>query len=198
VDLILRAAELQRQAHCIIRTLKLKERWEGVGKVTFSGSSVFGLMVQPNIDMEVYTDQPRPRSGFEVVGQIADIPGIRRVNFRNQLDDPEDPGLYWYVQYRDGLGQDWSIDTWLVPRDHPSEVRPHRFAAAMRQRLDDELRLRILEIKYRSHRNRLGARGIDIYKAVLRDGIETYEGLERWLEQNPPKKLEDWMPSGTG
>lgn len=194
MNLMLRASKLQQQAHCVIRTLKLRERWEEVGDVTFSGSSIFGLMIQPNIDMEVYTDAARPGAGFNVVAEIADIPGIRRVNFRNQLDDSEDPGLYWYLQYRDGLGQDWSIDTWLVPRDSPLPVYPGRFAEAMCERLNDELRCRILEIKYRSHRNDLGSRGIDVYKAVLHDGIETYDGFVKWLEQNPAKRFEPWMP----
>ena len=194
MNLMLRASELQKQAHCAIRTLKLRERWEQVGDVTFSGSSVFGLMVQPNIDMEVYTDTPRPGAGFEVVAEIADVPGIIRVKFRNQLEDPEDPGLYWYMQYRDGLGEDWSIDTWLVPRDHPLPVYPGRFAEAMCKRLNDELRCRILEIKYTSHRDSLGSRGIDVYKAVLRDGIETYDEFVKWLEKNPAKKFEYWMP----
>jgi hypothetical protein len=194
MDLILRASELQEQAQQVIRTLGLEERWGEVGEVTFSGSAVFGLMVQPNIDMEVHTDEPRPSAGFEVIIGIADIAGVRRVNFRNQLDDPGDPGLYWVVQYHDDLGGDWSIDTWLVPRDHPSPIRPDRFAAAMCRRLNDPLRLRILEIKYANCCCGLGAKGIDIYKAVLRDGIETYEQFVTWIERNPRKGLEDWMP----
>lgn len=51
MNLILRAMELQKQAHCVVRTLKLRERWEKIGDVTFSSSSAFGLMVQPNIDI---------------------------------------------------------------------------------------------------------------------------------------------------
>lgn len=56
--LLQQAAEYQQQARRVTRTLKLRERWEKIGDVTFSGSSAFGLMVQPNIDVEVYTDSP--------------------------------------------------------------------------------------------------------------------------------------------
>ena len=194
MNLVLRASELQRQAHRVIRTLGLKERWQEVGDVNFSGSFRFGLMVQPNIDMEVYTDEPRPGTGFQVIAAIAEIPGIRRVNFRNQLDDVGDPGLLWYVQYGDRLGRDWSIDSWLVPRDHPFAGLPGRFADAMCERLSDELRLRILEIKYEIQCNEQRARSIEVYKAVLRDGIETYDEFMEWLEKNPAKRVEDWMP----
>ncbi len=194
MDLIARASELQEQAHGVIRLLQLRERWSELGEVTFSGSSRFGLMVAPNIDMEVYADRPRPSAGFQVIAGIAEIPGVRRVRFKNQLDDPEDPGLYWYIQYRDRLGQDWSIDTWLIPSDHPLAMHTDRFAEAMCQRLDDDLRRTILQIKHESRCRNADTRSIEIYKAVLRDGIGTYDAFERWLEQNPPRKLEDWMP----
>ena len=116
------------------------------------------------------------------------------MNFRNQLDDPEDPGLYWYIQYHDDLGQDWLIDTWLVSRNGPLAYHTDRFADAMCGRLNDELRSRILEIKYESHCNNLRSRGIDVYKAVLRDGVKTYGEFEKWLEKNPTDGLECWMP----
>jgi hypothetical protein len=194
MDLIAQASELQKQAHDVIRLLQLRERWAEVGEVTFLGSARFGLMVAPNIDMEVYADRPRPSAGFQVIAGIAEIPGVRRVRFKNQLDDPEDPGLFWYIQYRDRLGQDWSIDTWLIPRDHPLAMHADRFAEAMCERLDDALRRRILQIKHESRRRNADTRSIEIYKAVLRDGIGTYDEFERWLGKHPAKKLEDWMP----
>jgi len=194
MDLIARASELQEQAHDVIHRLQLKERWAEVGEVTFSGSSQFGLMVAPNIDMEVYADQPRPSAGFQVIAGIAEIPGVRRVRFKNQLDDPEDPGLFWWIQYRDELGQDWSIDTWLIPSDHPFAMVSARFAEAMCEKLDDRSRRTILQIKHEIRCRDLDTRSIEIYKAVLRDGVSTYAGFETWLAEHPPKKLEDWMP----
>jgi hypothetical protein len=194
MDLIVRASELQKQAHDVIRQLQLEGRWAKVGEVTFSGSSRFGLMVAPNIDMEVYADHPRPSAGFQVIAGIAEIPGVRRVRFKNQLDDPEDPGLFWWIQYRDQLGQDWSIDTWLISSNHPLAMHSARFAEAMGERLDDDLRRTILQIKHESRCRNADTRSIEIYKAVLRDGISTHAEFERWLEQHPAKKLEDWMP----
>ena len=194
MDLLARASELQEQADDVIRQLQLRERWSQIGNVTFSGSSRFGLMVTPNIDMEVYTDQPRPSAGFQVIASIAEVPGVRRVRFKNQLDDLEDPGLLWWIQYRDHLGQDWSIDTWFVPTDHPFAVSPSRFAEAMCEKLDDPSRRTILQIKHEIRCRDLDTRSIEIYKAVLRDGVGTYEQFERWLAEHPPKKLEDWIP----
>lgn len=194
MDLLMRACELQKQAHDVTLQLQLHERWAELGTVTFSGSSRFGLMVEPNIDMEVYADHPRPSDGFQVIAAIAEIPGVRRVRFKNQLDDPGDPGLYWWIQYRDELNQDWSIDAWLIPSDHPFAMHSARFAEAMCECLNEDLRRTILQIKHESRCRNLDTRSIEIYRAVLRDGIATYNEFERWLEQHPPKKLEDWMP----
>jgi hypothetical protein len=194
MDLLARASELKKQAHDVIQQLQLYERWAELGTVTFSGSSRFGLMVDPNIDMEVHADHPHPSDGFRVIAGISEIPGILRVRFKNQLDDPGDPGLYWWIQYRDQLGQDWSIDAWLVPKDHPFAMSPDRFAEAMCERLNDDLRRTILQIKHEVRCRDLETRSIGIYKAVLRDGVGTCDEFERWLERHPPKKLEDWIP----
>jgi hypothetical protein len=113
---------------------------------------------------------------------------------RSRASGASDPGLYWWIQYRDELGQDWSIDAWLISRNHPFAMHSDRFAEAMCARLNDDLRRTILQIKHESHCRDLETRGIEIYKAVLRDGVETYEQFETWLERHPPRKLEDWMP----
>jgi hypothetical protein len=52
----------------------------------------------------------------------------------------------------------------------------------------------ILQIKHEIRCRDLDTRSIEIYKAVLRDGVSTYAGFETWLAEHPPKKLEDWMP----
>jgi len=52
----------------------------------------------------------------------------------------------------------------------------------------------ILQIKHEIRCRDLDTRSIEIYKAVLRDGVTSYEQFEPWLAEHPPKKLEDWMP----
>lgn len=190
---ILRQAEIrQEQAYQAIKKLGLVERWEKVGKPVLVGSMRFGAMVSANIDMEVYTDAPLPHVGFAVIGELAETPGVTEIRYLNAMDGP-DQGLYWFIQYEDGSGVTWGIDVWLVAHDHPYAYVADRLAAAMEKRLDAESRRRILSIK-RDLPQELKVRGVDIYKAVLKDGVETAEAMVAWLEKNPPEVMELWHP----
>jgi len=190
---ILRQAEIrQEQAYQAVKKLGLVERWEKVGKPVLVGSMRFGAMVSPNIDMEVYTDAPLPHVGFAVIGELAETPGVTEIRYLNAMDGP-DQGLYWFIRYEDGSGVTWGIDVWLVAHDHPHAYVADRLAAAMQKRLDTESRRRILSIK-RDLPKELNVRGVDIYKAVLKDGVDTAEAMVTWLEKNPPEVMELWHP----
>jgi len=190
---ILRQAEIrQEQAYQAVKKLGLVERWEKVGKPVLVGSLRFGAMVSPNIDMEVYTDAPLPHGGFAVIGELAETPGVTEIRYLNAMDGP-DQGLYWFIRYEDGSGVTWGIDVWLVAHDHPHAYVADRLAAAMQKRLDTESRRRILSIK-RDLPKELNVRGVDIYKAVLKDGVDTAEAMGTWLEKNPPEVMELWHP----
>ncbi len=190
---ILRQAEIrQEQAYQAVKKLGLVERWEKVGKPVLVGAMRFGAMVSPNIDMEVYTDAPLPHVGFAVIGELAETPGVTEIRYLNAMDGP-DQGLYWFIRYEDGSGVTWGIDVWLVAHDHPHAYVADRLAAAMQKRLDTESRRRILSIK-RDLPKELNVRGVDIYKAVLKDGVDTAEAMVTWLEKNPPEVMELWHP----
>ena len=194
-DLLFNAKKLQNQASRVIKELLLKERWGKIGKVNFSGSFTFGLMINPNIDMEIYTDNPNPKSGFKIISEIAQTVGVKRIKYVNQMEDEIDPGLYYCVQYIDKNSLMWSIDSWLISTNHPFAHHTEKFANAMNKRLNDEIRIKILRIKndiYEHAETKI--RSIDIYKAILRDGIENYGEFFEWFKKNPPRKLENWLP----
>lgn len=194
-DLLFNAKKLQNQASKVIKELLLKERWGKIGKVNFSGSLTFGLMINPNIDMQIYTDNPNPKSGFKIISEIAQTVGVKRIKYVNQMEDEIDPGLYYCIQYIDKNNLMWSIDSWLISRNHPFAHHLEKFTNAMNKRLNDEIRLKILRIKndiYEHAETKI--RSIDIYKAILRDGIENYGEFFEWFKKNPPRKLENWLP----
>ena len=194
VAVLKRAEFLQSQARKVLSDLNLVERWGNVGRVAAVGSSQFGVMASYNLDFEIYVDDPQIEVGFEVIQGMAQVPGVQQILYLNVLDTP-DPGLYWRVDYRDAEGTMWDIDQWLVPNSHPYAGVAERLVESMRRVLTDEARRIILEIK--TARPELPAcRGIDIYKAVLRDGVRTKEEFEAWFRAHPPclERIETWHP----
>lgn len=191
--LIESAAELQRRANEIITDLDLTARLGALGTPVRVGSSRFGLMVNPNIDFEVYTAKPRIRDGFDLLRAVAEHPGVRQIVYRNFLGT-DDPGLYWRIDYEDTGAVLWDIDVWLVPDDHPHAWLADRFARAMERVLTGEARRAILAIK-RSIPRASGVRGIDIYKAVLEGNVKTAEEFRAWLASHPVTEgIDPWMP----
>lgn len=192
--LIARADALQAKAASVIETLGLVNRWRQVGRVAMVGSSQFGLMGSANLDFEIYVEQPAISAGFQVIQEIAHIPGVRQLVYLNVLDTP-DPGLYWRVDYEDETGTLWDIDQWLVPNSHPNAGMAETLVKTMREALTEETRRSILAIKA-ARPNLPKCRGIDIYKAVLKDSIRTPEAFAQWLEAHPVSMevLETWHP----
>lgn len=194
VAIVQRAELLQSQARKVITALNVVERWGRVGRVAAVGSSQFGVMASHNLDFEIYVDHPQIGEGFAVIQGMAQVPGVQQILYLNVLDTP-DPGLYWRVDYRDSEGTVWDIDQWLVPNDHRYAGVAEGLVESMKRVLTDETRRIILEIK--TARPDLPAfRGIDIYKAVLRDGVRTKGQFGAWLESHPPclEQIETWHP----
>lgn len=194
-DWMAEAKRLEVRGNEVIERLGLLRHWREIGMVFEVGSHRFGLMTRPNLDFEIYTEAPEPRQGFAAIREIAAVPGVLGVEYRNFMDTP-DPGLYWRVDYRDEEGRTWDADLWLVPWTHPCAGMADRLAQAMNEALTPETRLAILALKHARDPEK-PLRGIDIYKAVLQGGVRNPQELAEYLRRNPPLDLETWNPKGS-
>ncbi len=187
-----RAAERRQRALEIIGQLNLLERWRRYGSPEVVGAVRYGLVVAADIDVEIYADEPRLEDGFAVMVELARLPGMWKVRFSNEMDSP-DQGLYFGLRYRHPDGEVWKVDNWLLGHDHPHAHWAERFALALERVLTDETRRAILEIK-ETTLGQPSLRGIDIYKAVLRDGVRDAAAFLDWTARHPPARLDLWMP----
>ena len=158
------------------------------------GAVAYGLVVAPDIDMEIFCEAPKIKDGFEVLQTCALHPRVRKARFANELDGP-DQGLYWQLRYLTEGGQMWKIDMWSLCHDHPGP-----YAAAlvdpMQQALTDETRQVILTVKEQALLDpTLQCSSINIYRAVLDDGIRDVGQFRIWLEHNQTSGLLTWKPS---
>lgn len=192
-ELLIRAKKRQERAYEIVDRLGLLSKWSKYGDPVVVGATRYGLVVSPDIDMEIYADDPHIEQGFELMKEIAIVPGVWQVLFMNELTGP-DMGLYWQIRYRDEDDTLWKVDAWFVRHDHPHAHWCDKFADAMEKTLTEEIRCVILELK-ESLQGRNDAIGVDVYRAVMQDGVRTASEFDRWLEKNKSNDMVLWLPS---
>lgn len=191
--LISRAHDRLLVARHILTQLELIQQWNAFGKPVLVGAAAYGLLVTPDIDLEIYCDELHIEDGFEVLRACAINPHVHSARFSNQLHGP-DMGLYWQLRYLDEDGLDWKIDMWSVHSDHPGPTSA-ALVEPMKSALTPETRQAILEIKEQALLDAtLHCPSIHIYRAVLDDGVRSLEQLKAWLAHHPPDGLTDWKP----
>ena len=190
-DAVARQAERKGVAEEILSRLQLMELWAAVGEPKLVGAAAYGLLVAPDIDIEIYCDEPRVEAGFSIVANAAQSHAVRRVRFSNELDGP-DRGLFWQLRYRTDDGEMWTVDMWLLGPDHPGP-RSADLVDPMRRALSDETRHAILEIK-EALRGEPDVRSIDIYTAVLDEGVRSAPEFRLWHSRRTSSGLSFWRP----
>jgi hypothetical protein len=177
----------------ILSELQLVQLWSQFGRPVIVGALAYDLMFDYDIDMEIYCPDLKIGHGFQVLADCALNPHVRQAAFLNALETP-DKALYWKLQYLDRHGNEWKIDMWSAPEDYPLP-RAENLIAPMQRALDRESRAAILALKQaRKADSSLKCLSIDIYRAVIDDGVRTPEQLRTWLEQHETGVLTDWKP----
>lgn len=190
---ITRAQNRLKVAQSILAQLQLVERWSAFGSPIIVGAAAYGLVVAPDIDIEIFCNRPKIEDGFEVLRACALHPRVLKARFANKLNEP-DMGLYWQLRYQHEDGEEWKIDMWSMAYDHPGPTSTS-LVEPMKQTLTDETRRTILELKEQALLDPLLQCGsIYIYRAVLDDGIRSLEQLKTWLEHNQTDELITWKP----
>jgi hypothetical protein len=195
-DVLRRAACRQNHAQQVAADLGLVARWSTVGEVVPVGAVAYGVVVARDLDYEVFTaDPPTVAAGFRVLADLAELPLVTAARFSNALNT-SDQGLYWQVRCRDNTGQEWKIDVWTLARYHPGPCAAW-VVEPMRRALTDALRATILRLKEARSAGRMGhVASIDIYRAVIDDGVRTFDDLRRWIGPNYKPGLTNWRPRG--
>jgi hypothetical protein len=188
-----RAAERRRVAMTILTELDLIGRWQRFGRPVVVGALAYDLVVAPDIDMEVYCPEVKVADGFQVLSECAQLPGVIKARFANELAGP-DQALYWQLRYRQDDGTVWKIDMWSAHTDYELP-RAEYLIEPMRAALTPEARRAILALKEQREQDAdLACLSIDLYRAVLEDGVRTAADFRAWLASHETGQLTDWRP----
>lgn len=193
VDVLEREERRQEAAASILEELRLVERWSEIGKPVSVGARSYGLMVAPDIDLEIFFDgEPPIESGFGILTACATHPNTTSARFANLLDGP-DEGIYWQLRYRHE-GEEWKIDMWTLRHDHPGPLSSW-MVDPMQAALTDETRSTILNLKQGlTDRPDLRCGSIHVYRAVLEDGVTSLDEFSAWRARNDTDSLTSWVP----
>ncbi|TFD94335.1 hypothetical protein [Jeotgalibacillus sp. R-1-5s-1] len=195
-ELISRATQRQRKAREVLHALNLEALWGEIGEVHLVGANAYNLMVDHDIDMEVFCEAPCPESVFKVLTSLSSIEGVKQIKFSNHLDLAFN-GLYSRLTYSNPKDGDtsWNVDMWLFPNDHVGPLS-RDLVEPMNNILTSASRQTILDLKESLLEQGLSYPSIFIYKAVLSEEIKNVEQFLRWIEDQDVSKtfkLEDLL-----
>ena len=193
LDVLERSRAMSRRALDIVDGLGLMRVWKRFGRPVLVGAVAHGLVLDPDIDMEIYCPELRPQDGFAVLARAVRHPGVRQTLFQNHMYGP-DKALYWQIVFEDADDLTWKIDMWSAPDDY-ALPRGEDLVAPLARALTPELRRTILELKdWRASSPDVAFLSIDLYRAVVRDGVRDPAGMRHWLQHNETGLLSDWKP----
>ncbi|UVI33111.1 hypothetical protein [Paenibacillus spongiae] len=176
----------------ILHDLNLLHLWSAVGEPKLVGAIAYNLIVNPDIDMEIYCDRPDAASGFQVLEQCVRNPHVIAARYSNHLHN-ENQGIYFQLRYKHEDDSIWKIDMWLLAHDHPGPCAKD-LVEPLSRALTDATREAILTIKEQIRLNGDSIASIRIYEAVIDYNIRTYKAFMDWHSKNNDQGLTIWKP----
>jgi hypothetical protein len=187
-ELLARQSALQAEAREVLAELDLAALVADVGPLLVAGSFVSGLMCWRDLDVMVlaggdFSPHDVLRLLQRIVGQLA----VTAFEYRDERGPRCVTGQVRDERYHvpftvDRAGQSWRIDLtlWL----HDAHLNVTRWHEELRERITAEQRgavLRIKDVWYRrpGYPDQVG--GLDIYTAVIDDGVRTPGQFATWL-----------------
>ena len=192
MDVINRSKQMTIEANSILEELGLKRKWSVLGEVYIVGAMSYDLMVNPDIDVEIFSDAPRPSQALNMLHDLAEHPRIVEIKYKNHHNTPFN-GFYFKITYESETRTIWNIDMWLFHSKRQGPVS-RNLVDSMNASLTNDSRRLILMIKEDMIRKNLNYPSIFIYQAVLNRDIQHVEEFYDWVKTINPDVLTDWTP----
>jgi hypothetical protein len=189
-ELLARQSALQTEARQVLAELDLAALVADIGPLLLAGSFVSGLMCWRDLDVGVLAGGDfSPQDVLLLVQRIVGQLGVTAFEYHDERGPRCVTGQVRDERYHvpftvDRSGHCWRIDLtlWL----HDAHLNITRWHEELRGRITAEQRSAVLRIKDVWHRrpdypDQVG--GLDIYTAVIDDGVRTPRQFATWLAQ---------------
>jgi hypothetical protein len=193
-DIAAIAERNQQRAWEVVEATGVVAAWESIGaRPHLVGSLKTGLLMdRQDIDFHIYSDTLTVADSFAAVARLAANERFVRGEYVNLLNTDE-MCLEWHTWYRDADNELWQIDMIHMPSDAPYAGYFEMVADRILAVLTDETRQAILAIKH-AVPPELKVMGVEVYRAVISDGVRDYAGFELWRQDHPVDGIIDWVP----
>lgn len=187
-ELLARQSALQDEAMEVLAGLGVAALVADVGPLQVTGSFVSGLMCWPELDVMVLVGGSfSPENVMGLLAQTVTRAGVTGMEYRDERGPRCVTGQvrderYHVVVTVDRPDRCWQVDLTLWLHDlHENVTRWHE---ELRERITADQRLAVLRIKDNwhprpSYPHQVG--GLEIYTAVLDDGVRTPQQFAAWL-----------------
>ena len=185
-----RQAALQAEAGELLAAPDLAALLAEIGPPLLTGSFVSGLMCWREVDVMVLVGPDfSPQDVMRLAGRIVGLAGVTGLEYRDERGPRCVTGQVRDERYHvpvtvERAGHVWQVDLtlWL----HDPHLNVTQWHEELRQRITSEQRRAVLRIKDEWHRrpeypDEVG--GLEVYTAVLEDGVRTPGQFAAWLEQ---------------
>ncbi len=198
MDLMKKQDLLQNEAYEVLEELDLLKMLKQFGEPYLVGSADLGLMTWRDIDFEIIVGTLNKSEVLKVVTALLEKTRLRMdITFSDNHDDLEPDriprGIYLGVKYYgkiesgerilSGNKNTWKIDLWFVDE---GSARSHRNTEEIKQKLDEEKKRIILEIKEQiaDHpKYRYEIFSTDIYSAVLDNKVSNLGEFKEYIRK---------------
>ena len=188
-ELVEKQNKLQEEAFETLEQLGLEKLLTPFGEFKFVGSIEYGLMTWRDIDADLFVKNvPSDELYWQIVQTIFCQPEVELLMLadnRNGDTEPNRPkSMYLGIKYLNAHGNKWRFDIRILRKE---DDMTNKVKTMIEQKIDEQKRLAILEIKSQVHDNPKYHKefsSVDIYEAVLLHGIKTLADFKKYLLKN--------------
>lgn len=182
---------LKQEADNLLTNTGILKTLTKYGRVEATGSYLYNLMTWRDIDLCLTVDKLSAEKAFNIGAELASLEGIATMYFRNELvleTEGNPKAIFWCLEilFENEL---WKVDILIASEDVTSEVmKPGR---ELMEKLSDDHRGVIISLKSELCKDpgyRKDFRSVDIYNAVIDDGVKNLEQWNGWLERSHSKR----------
>ena len=191
-DYIKKSQENQKRAWEVVRKSRLVPLWESIGaKVNLVGSLKIGVLAKHlDIDFHIYTQELNLGLSFDVIAQIAENLNAQSCQFVN-LAETEEACFEWHLTCKDDKDELWQIDIIQIKQGSKYDGWFESIAEKIKAQMSEEQKETILKLKFETPDN-VKISGIEYYKAVMQDGVKTFDELLLWKEKHQFSGIIEW------